>query len=106
MKTFEKNYIGKGKQVANMQIVKISCRIEDILEHAHQYKDEQWITFEVSKLQNPDQFGNTHTVYVNKLVDAPRDDAKEQKKAPAKATKKAKAPKKAEKAESEDNLPF
>lgn len=106
MKTFEKNYIGKGKQVANMQIVKISCRIEDILEHAHEYKDEQWITFEVSKLQNPDQFGNTHTVYVNKLVDAPKHDSKKQKKAPVRSASKTKTTKKAKTAEEEENIPF
>ncbi|HNW74551.1 MAG TPA: hypothetical protein PKN44_13060 [Bacteroidales bacterium] len=106
MKTFEKDYIGKGKQVANMQIVKISCRIKDILEHAHEYKDDQWITLEVSKLQNPDYYGNTHTVYVNKLVDAPKDDSKNQKKAPVKYTVKAKATKKAKTAEMAENIPF
>ncbi len=105
MKTFEKNYIGKGKQVASMDIVRISCRIEDIIKHAHQYKDEEWISFEVARLQNPDQFGNTHTAYVNKLVDDPQD-SKKQKKAPQKAGKPAKSTKKAKTAKVEETLPF
>ena len=69
MKTFEKNYIAKGKQVKDLQIVRISIKVEDILKHAHEYKGEQFLTFEVAKLQNPDSFGNEYTVYVNKLVD-------------------------------------
>lgn len=107
MKTFEKNYIGKGKQVAEMQIVKIHCRIEDLLENAHEYKGEDWITFEVSKLQNPDKFGNTHTVYVNKLIEAPQGVSEPQKKAPVKTSKAAKTSKKS-KTKSDDNpdLPF
>ena len=69
MKTFEKNYIAKGKQIKGMQIVRISIKVEDILQHAHEYKGEQYLTFEVAKLQNPDSFGNEYTVYVNKLVE-------------------------------------
>ncbi len=30
MKTFVKNYIRKGKQVAGLQIVKITCKLEDL----------------------------------------------------------------------------
>ena len=30
MKTFVKNYIGKGKQVAGLNIAKITCKLEDL----------------------------------------------------------------------------
>lgn len=89
MKTFEKNYIGKGKQIADMQIVKISCRIQEIIKNAHEYNGEEWITFEVSKLQNPDKFGNTHTVYINQLVEV-KTEKDVKKKQPVKLVKKSK----------------
>jgi len=106
MKTFEKNYIAKGKQVADMQIVKISCRVQDILDNAHEYNGEDWITFEVSKLQNPDKFGNTHTVYVNKLVEAPSEVSEPKKKISSKASKSAKTSQKAKPADDNPDLPF
>ena len=94
MKTFEKNYIAKGKQVKDLQIVRISLKVEDILEHAREFKGEQFLTFEVAKLQKPDSYGNEYTVYVNKLVET---EEKPAKTAPKEATPKEKAPKKTRK---------
>ena len=94
MKTFEKNYIAKGKQVKDLQIIRISLKIDDILEHAHEYKGEQFLTFEVAKLQKPDKFDNDYTVYVNKLVET---EEKPAKTAPKMAPKGEKAPKKSKK---------
>jgi hypothetical protein len=102
MKTFEKNYIAKGKQVKDLQIIRISLKVEDILEHAHDYKGEQFLTFEVAKLQNPDKFGNDYTVYVNKLVET---EEKPAKTAPKTAPKDEKAPKKSKK-QDKDNKEF
>jgi len=109
MKTFEKNYIAKGKQIKGMQIVRISIKVEDILQHAHEYKGEQYLTFEVAKLQNPDSFGNDYTVYVNKLVET---EEKSQKTAPKtappaeKSPKNTKKPAKATKKPSNNEIPF
>jgi hypothetical protein len=71
MKTFEKNYFAKGKKINGLKIVKISVRISELAKLAHTYKEEQWVTFEVAELMQPDQFGNTHTCYTNKLVETP-----------------------------------
>lgn len=112
MKTFVKKYIAKGKQVKDLQIVKISIRIEDILQHAHEYKGEQYITFEVAKLQNPDSFGNDYTVYVNKLVESETTVEKSQVNEPKKEIKSAKPGKKTAKVSKKaakkqtDELPF
>ena len=109
MKTFEKNYIAKGKQIKGMQIVRISIKVEDILQHAHEYKGEQYLTFEVAKLQNPDSFGNDYTVYVNKLVET---EEKPQKTAPKtaspaeKSSKNSKKPAKVTKKPANDEIPF
>jgi len=107
MKTFEKNYIAKGKQVNGLQIVRVSIKVEDILKHAHEYKGEQYLTFEVAKLQNPDSFGNEYTVYVNKLVETAEKPAKTAPKMAAKQTAKAaKTSKMSEKPSNNQEIPF
>ncbi len=51
MKTFTKNYIGKGIKVENMDIVKVTLRMEDVQNYKHVYQDCEYITFEVAKMQ-------------------------------------------------------
>jgi hypothetical protein len=85
MKTYKKNYIGKGTQVGTMDIVRISVKLEDLAKLSHNYEGTDYVTFEVAKLQSPDNFGHTHTAYVNKLVeedDKPAKGSKKAKKAP------------------------
>jgi len=67
MKKFVKNYIGKGKKVEGLEIIKINLKISDIVKFAHKYNDEDYISLEVAKLQNTDNFGHDYTVYVNRL---------------------------------------
>ena len=71
MKVYTKNYIGKGTQVENMDIVKITLKVEDILKHKHEYKDVEYITFEVAKMQKPDTFNRTHTAYITTKEEVP-----------------------------------
>ena len=63
MKVYKKNYIGKGTQVPNMQIIRVSLNLARIQEYKHEYEGEEYISFEVAKMQNPDNYGRTHTVY-------------------------------------------
>jgi low affinity Fe/Cu permease len=67
MKTFEKNYVGKGTQVENMDIVKVTLKVDELLKHKHVYKGEEYVTIEVAKMQQPDKFDRTHTAYVSVL---------------------------------------
>ncbi len=67
MKKFVKNYIGKAKKVEGLEIIKINLKIADLVKFAHKYNDEDFISLEVAKLQNPDNFGHDYTVYVNRL---------------------------------------
>lgn len=69
MKTFEKNYIGKGSVVPNMSIIRATVKMSELLKFVHQYKGEQYCTFEVAKLQNPDKFGREYTVYCTTIVE-------------------------------------
>ena len=70
MKTYKKIYIGKGKSVEGLQIIKISFNMTAVQELTHEYKGETYLSFEVAKMKQPDQFGNDFTVYVNKLEEA------------------------------------
>ena len=92
MKKFVKNYIGKAKKVEGLEIIKINLKIADLVKFAHKYNDEEYISLEVAKLQNPDNFGHDYTVYVNRLEEK---QIKEPALGPApkKQTKKSKASK-------------
>ena len=71
MKTFEKIYIGKGKKVGDMNIVKVTLKLDDLLALAYEYEGTQYVSFEIAQMINPDTFGRTHTVYHSKLVSQP-----------------------------------
>jgi hypothetical protein len=67
MNSFVKHYIGKGKQVEGLQIVKVTLKVEDLLKFKHQYDGTEFVSFEVAKLKETDKFGHDYTVYVNKI---------------------------------------
>ena len=65
MKNFVKNFIGKGKQVAGMDIVKVTCKLEDLQKFAYFFDGNEYVTFEVAKMKHADNYGRDFTVYVN-----------------------------------------
>jgi hypothetical protein len=65
MKTFVKNYIGKGKQVEGLAIAKVTCKLEDLQKFAYFFDGVEYVTFEVAKMKKADSFGRDYTVYVN-----------------------------------------
>ena len=70
MKNFVKNYIGKGKKIEGLEIIKINFKIEDLVKFSHKYKDEDYISIEIAKLKSPDKFGHEYTAYVNRLEES------------------------------------
>jgi len=78
MKTFVKNYIGKGKQVAELQIVKVTCKLADLEKFAYSYDGISYVTFEVAKMKSVDSFGRGFSVYVSHREDKDEPDLKEQ----------------------------
>jgi hypothetical protein len=103
MKTFVKNYIGKGKQVAGLSIAKVTCKLEDLEKFAYEYEGIKYVTFEVAKMKNPDNFGRDYTVYVSQSEEV----EEQPKKADKEPTRK--SPKKSAKAKEpvpSDDLPF
>ncbi len=63
MKTYTKNYIGKGTKVPNLPIVKVTVKVSELLKHKYTFEDEEYVTFEVAKMLNRDKFDRSHTVY-------------------------------------------
>jgi hypothetical protein len=63
MKNFKKNYLGKGRQSGKMDIVFFTVSLKALQEAAHEFNGEMYVSFEISKLKEPDQFGKTHTMY-------------------------------------------
>ena len=45
MKTYKKNYIGKGTQVPNMQIVKVTVKVAELLNFVYEYEGEDYCHF-------------------------------------------------------------
>lgn len=97
MKTFVKNYIAKGKKIENLDIVKVTFRIADLVKFAHQYKGEDFVTVEIARLKSPDQFGHDYTAYVNRLEEVAE---------PAPAEKPAKTSRKKARKEETQEVPF
>ncbi len=94
MKKYNKTYIGKGTAVAGLEIVKVTLKVEELLKVTHEFQGVKYLTFELAKMQSPDDYGRTHTAYVSV-----REDAAEEETVADKATRKAAkaAAKKAEK---------
>jgi len=51
-------------------IVKVTLSVKEMMEFVHEYKEKEYITFEVSTLRNEDQFGHTHTVYTTTVEES------------------------------------
>ena len=66
---YEKIYIGKGTQVPDLQIAKVTLKLEEVEKIAYERDGVKYITFEVAKLREPDKFGRAFTCYYSKRVD-------------------------------------
>jgi len=82
---YEKIYIGKGTQVPNLQIAKVTVRLEEVEKIAYDRDGVKYVTFEVAKLREPDKFGRSYTCYYSKKVNnveepAPKKTSKKGKK--------------------------
>ena len=64
MSNFIKTYIGKGKQISNYDIVKVTLTAAEVLKHKYTKDGVEYITFEVAKMKEADKYGRTHTAYV------------------------------------------
>ena len=70
MKTFKKYYVGKGKQVKGLPIIKVTCTMDDLNALSYEFDGMIYVTFEVARMKNPDHFGREYTVYVTRREEA------------------------------------
>jgi len=82
---YEKIYIGKGTQVPNYQIARVTLKLEEVEKIAYERDGVKYVTFEVAKLKEPDKFGRAYTCYLSKKVEtvnepAPKKQGKKSKK--------------------------
>lgn len=101
MKTYEKIYIGKGKKVANLDIVKVTCKLEDLESIAYEMEGTKYVTFEIARMKEADTYGRTHSAFYNKMHETP-----DAPKAPAKGKGKPKSKKIQLQTELAEPLPF
>ena len=100
-KTFVKNYIGKGKQVAGLSIAKVTCKLEDLQKFAYFFDGIEYVTFEIAKMKQADSFGRDYTVYVSQA-----EEEKTEKPAKSPATKAPRKHKEILEPVTGDDLPF
>jgi len=65
MKKFQKHFVGKGKQVEGLQIIKVTVNMKELNDLSYEFNGEIYATFEVAKMKTADQFGREFTVYVS-----------------------------------------
>lgn len=80
MNTFEKNYIGKGTQVENLDIVTVCINIDDAQQHIFEYEGKNYLRFELARMKETSKYGKTHTCYVSQKVPQEQSPAKGRKK--------------------------
>ena len=62
---YKKNYIGKGVQHESLDLVKVTLKFNDLLKFKHTFEGQDYLTFELARLQEVDSYGRTHTAYVS-----------------------------------------
>ena len=77
MKSYKKNYIGKGTQVPNMQITKVTLKVAELLKFKHEFEGNEYITFEVAKMQKADNYNRSHTAYITTREEATEEEIAE-----------------------------
>ena len=69
MTTYIKNYIGKGKAVQingqNTDLVQVTIKMEDAEAFIYEKEGHKYLTFQIAKLKEEDNFQRTHTCYIS-----------------------------------------
>jgi len=59
----EKIYVGKGKPIGKFGNLKIGIRVSDLVPN-----EKGYVNLITQEMKKPDEYGNTHTVYVDDWV--------------------------------------
>lgn len=62
----DRKYIGSGKKVGNYDLINVSICVSDIpKDEIREYKGKKYLNITVGAKRAPDQFGKTHSVWIN-----------------------------------------
>lgn len=81
----DKKYVGTGRQAPNgLEIVNISIAESKVKDFWNEYNGERYLRLGVSKKREADQYGKTHSVYIDEYQPTGNNNASRQQ--PAKVT--------------------
>jgi len=81
----DKKYVGTGRQAPNgLEIVNISIAESKVKDFWSEYNGERYLRLGVSKKREADQYGKTHSVYIDEYQPTGNNNASKQQ--PAKVT--------------------
>lgn len=81
----DKKYVGTGRQAPNgLEIVNISIAESKVKDFWSEYNGERYLRLGVSKKREADQYGKTHSVYIDEYQPTGNNNASRQQ--PAKVT--------------------
>ncbi len=70
MRKFEKIYVGKGIQNENgLEIIKVNLKMSDLEKLIYEYDGQKYVTLEVARMKEADNYNKTHTVYGSFMVE-------------------------------------
>lgn len=61
----EKKYIGSGKQVGEYDMINVSISEDKVKDHWFEYNGQRYLKITVAKRKEADQYGKTHTVFID-----------------------------------------
>lgn len=81
----DKKYVGTGRQAPNgLEIVNISIAESKVKDFWSEYNGERYLRLGISKKREADQYGKTHSVYIDEYQPTGNNNASKQQ--PAKVT--------------------
>ena len=61
----ERQYVGRGKKAGNFDLVNFSISESKIKDSWFEYKGERYLKLTIGALKNPDNYGKTHSVWID-----------------------------------------
>ncbi len=61
----EKKYVGRGKKAGNFDLVNFSISESKVKDSWFEYNGERYLKMTIGALKNPDNYGKTHSVWID-----------------------------------------
>ena len=64
----EKKYVGRGKRVGNYDLINLTIGEEKLKQHWFENMGKRYVKLTIGKKKETDQYGKTHTVWIDEYV--------------------------------------